>query len=109
MALTLTRYWLVLLGGILLGGGLVLHGQIAMANYMRGQAQGTFFLWRGIGKLTFMFQDEVTKAALALDEIPASVLREADRTAWVLVVLGGLVALSAPLVQRHKKQSKIKR
>ncbi len=86
--------WLtLLLGGILIGGGLVLHAQVAVWHHIRDEVDNTFFLWRGVGKLTFLFQDETTKAALALHEIPSDVLREADRAAWVLVIVGAVVAL----------------
>lgn len=103
MMLRLLRWWLAVLGGVLIGGGLVLHGQVAVALYMREEVDSLFFLWRGIGKLTFMFQDEVTQAALTVSEVPKQVLVEADRLAWVLVVIGTVCVVTAPFVRRHKK------
>ncbi|MDP6929231.1 MAG: hypothetical protein QF412_05970, partial [Planctomycetota bacterium] len=76
--LRLVRWWVVLLGGIFLGAGLFLHGQVAVAFFMRESAQDTFFLWRWVGQITFIFQDETTKAALWMNEIPEEVIRESS-------------------------------
>ena len=100
--LRLARWWLVLLGGTLLGGGLVLHAQVALARHAREEVQRTFFLWRGIGQLTFIFQDDRTKLALWMNEVPPNVLRESDRGAWTLIVLGGVLALAAPMCTRGR-------
>ena len=109
----LTRWLVLLLGGVLLGGGLVLHAQVAVMQHMRDEVENTFILWRGIGKLTFMFQDEFTQASLALHDFPPGFLAEADRAAWVLVVIGALVALLSNLVpvqhgQGHGKKRRQK-
>ena len=101
--LRLARWWLILLGGVLLGAGLVLHGQIAFARYARQEVADTFILWRGIGRLTFAFQDPTRRIALVIDEVPEDVVRECDRAAWVLVVLGAAIALSAPLVTSSRR------
>lgn len=106
MLLKVLRFWLILLGGMLLGAGLVLHGQVAIAQEMRHQVQDTFFLWRAIGQVTFIFQDDVTKAALWMNEVPESVLRESDRAAWVLAIIGALMALAAPLCRRRRKRKR---
>lgn len=100
--LGLVRWLCVVLGGVLLGGGLVLHGQVAMARYMRSEVDGTFFLWREIGKATFAFQGEQTRMALAMAEVPEQALRESDRAGWVLVVVGGLIAITGPLLHARK-------
>ena len=106
MGLRLARWWLILLGGILVGAGLVLHGQIAFSRYARTEVQNTFFLWRGIGRLTFAFQDPTRRIALVLDEIPEPVIQESDRAAWVLIVLGSALALVAPLVTSSRRTSR---
>lgn len=108
MPLSVVRWLLTLLGGVLLGGGLVLHGQVAMARYMRSEVDGTFFLWRAIGKVTFLFQDEVTRSALVLNDLPPQVLKESDRAAWTLVVIGALLVLAVPFVRegRGRRQSR---
>ena len=49
------RWLFTFLGGALLGAGLVLHGQVALARYMRQEVDNTFFLWRAIGHATFAF------------------------------------------------------
>lgn len=104
--LPLVRWWLTLLGGVLIGGGLVLHGQLAMAHVVRDEVESTFFLWRGIGRITFMFQDEATQVALALHEVTPSVFRESDRVAWALCVIGALLALATPFLRRRRRKGK---
>ena len=104
--LRFVRWWVVLLGGALLGVGLCLHGQLAFARHMREEVENTFFLWRAIGRLTFFMQDEVTQAALWMHAVPDGVMRESDSAAWTLVVIGGLFALSAPLLRRRRKRRK---
>lgn len=92
--------WLLMLtGGVLIGAGLVLHAQVAVAHVMREEVGSTFILWRGIGRLTFSLQSQVTQTAFAIDDIPKSVLVEADRAAWVLVVIGAVVTLLSLLVR----------
>ncbi|MEO6597784.1 MAG: hypothetical protein ABIP94_23815 [Planctomycetota bacterium] len=78
-----------MLGGVIQGSGLVLHGQVAMARYMRQEVDGTFFLWRAIGKATFVFQGGETRMALAMAEVPPHALMESDRAGWVLVIVWG--------------------
>lgn len=110
MGLRFVRWWVVLLGGVLLGAGLCLHGQLAVAQHLREEAQNTFFLWRAIGGLTFIFQDEVTQASLWMNEVPEPVLRESDRAAWTLAVLGGLMSITAPLLRgQNRKQRRARR
>lgn len=102
MAVRIARWFFTLLGGILLGAGLVLHGQVALARYARREVAGTFFLWRELGNVTFAFQGGDTRFALAMAEVPDRVIRESDRAAWVLVTIGGLVALAGPLLRGHR-------
>lgn len=96
----LARWLCAVLGGVILGGGLVLHGQVAMARYMREEVDSTFFLWRAIGRATFAFQGGDTQMALAMSNVPEAALVESDRAGWVLVIVGSLIALTAPLL-RH--------
>ncbi|MCA8965707.1 MAG: hypothetical protein H6838_03535 [Planctomycetes bacterium] len=96
------RWLVVLIGGVLVGGGLVLHGQVAVARYMREEVDRTFFLWRAIGNATFAFQSDDVRMALVAAETPEEALRESDRAAWVLVIIGGLLALTGPLLHSHR-------
>lgn len=96
------RWACAVLGGVILGGGLVLHGQVAMARYMRAEVDGTFFLWRAIGRATFAFQGGDTQMALAMSNVPEAALVESDRAAWVMVVVGSLIALTGPLLRRSR-------
>ncbi len=98
--LRLVRWFFAVLGGVVIGAGLVLHGQVAMARYMRNEVERTFFLWRAIGEATFAFQGEETRMALAMAEVPEKALKESDRAGWVLVIAGSLIALTAPLLRR---------
>ncbi|MFY9341412.1 MAG: hypothetical protein WAT39_02905 [Planctomycetota bacterium] len=100
--LAILRWFVVLVGGVLVGGGLVLHGQVAFARYMRQQVASTFVLWRAIGNATFAFQGGENRMALAMAEVPEVALVESDRAAWVLLIVGGLVGVTGPLIPRNK-------
>ncbi len=100
--LALLRWFAVLLGGLILGTGLTLHGQVALARHMRQEVDNTFVLWRAIGDATFYFQGAETRMALAMKEVPEEALRESDRAAWVLLIIGGLIALTGPAIRRSK-------
>lgn len=99
MAVAIVRWFCALLGGLMLGGGLVLHGQVAIARALRAEVDATFFLWRAIGNATFVFQGAEHRMALAMAEVPEEAIRESDRSAWVLVIIGSLVALTGPLLR----------
>ena len=96
------RWWIVVFGGALLGAGAVLHGQVALTHHSREEVQSVFFLWRGLGQLTFIWQDDETKMALWMNEIPEQLLQESDRAAWTLVVLGGVIAFVATCMQSRR-------
>lgn len=101
------RWLLTLFGGVLIGAGLVLHGQVALAHLMREEVANTFFLWRAVGEATIFLQGGDVRFAFALREVPAEVLRESDVAAWTLVAVGGLVALAAlllPMPERRRAQ-----
>ena len=92
------RWCVVVLGGVLLGAGVVLHGQVALARFLRDEVDNTFFLWRIIGDATFAFQGSETRMALAMAEVPADALVASDRAAWALVLLGVAVACVGPML-----------
>ena len=100
-----TRWLATLLGGALLGSGLFLHGEVALARYMRDEVDRSFFLWRAMGEATFVFQDGETQLALAMAEVPEEALRASERSAWILVVAGGLLSLTGPLLRRSRGSS----
>jgi hypothetical protein len=106
MSLHLVRWWVGLVGGVLLGAGLVLHGQIACARYAKQEVEHVFVLWRAIGELTFFYQDDATQAALWLEDIPDGVLRQSDRAAWTMAVFGAAVAISSLFLTRARKQKR---
>ena len=76
-----------------------MHGQVAFARHLHHEASGTFFLWRAIGNATFAFQGADVRMALAMNEVPPEALEESDRAAWVLVIVGTLIALTGPLLR----------
>ncbi|MGE3173651.1 MAG: hypothetical protein AB7O97_13590 [Planctomycetota bacterium] len=92
------RWLLTLVGGILIGAGLVLHGQVALAHYMREEVANTFFLWRAVGEATIFLQGGDIRMAFAMREVPIEVLRETDLAAWTLVAVGALLAIAGPLL-----------
>jgi uncharacterized membrane protein len=93
-----TRWFAILLGGVLLGAGLVLHGQVALARQLRDEVDQTFVLWRAVGESTVFLQGDDVRMALAMAEVPPHVLRRSDVVAWTLVGVGLLVAAVAPLL-----------
>ncbi len=95
------RWLLTLLGGLVAGVGVTLHGQVAFARFLQDEVDGTFFLWRAIGRATYWFQGESTQMALAMAEVPASALRASDVAAWSLVAIGGLLAVVGALLPRR--------
>ncbi|MBM3974080.1 MAG: hypothetical protein FJ301_08275 [Planctomycetes bacterium] len=97
----LLRWMLTTLGGLVAGVGVTLHSQVAFARFLQDEVDGTFFVWRAIGRATFWFQGESTQLALAMAEVPASALRASDIAAWTLVAVGGLVAFAGLLLPRH--------
>ena len=98
------RWWLVFLGGLLIGAGLVLHGQVAMAEYARDEVQGVFILWRVVGQLTFIFQDDLTQTGLFLNDVPTDVLVQSDRMAWTLSLFGVVLEITATQLRRCRKR-----
>lgn len=88
--------WLLhLLGGVFLGMGLLLWGQAEFLHYVRHEVEDTFFLFRWIGKISFVFMSPGRKVALALAEIPPEAVRESLRWAKAFLVLGAALILLA--------------
>ena len=106
--LAIARWLFAVVGGLLAGAGLTLHGQVAFARVVREQVDNTFFLWRAIGNATFAFQGSEHRMGLAMAEVPEVALVESDRAAWVLVIVGSLVALTSPLLRRSAAATKKK-
>ena len=100
--LGIARWLFTLLGGLLLGAGLVLHGQVALARHMKHQVESTGWVWRALGEATFAFQSDDRRMAMAMQEVPEAALKESDRAAWVVVIVGSLVALTGPLLRRGR-------
>lgn len=97
------RWLVVVCGGVLMGVGLALHGQVALAWHLRERVDHTFVVWRWIGKATFAFQGGETRMALAMREVPAEALVASDRAAWVLLGAGVVVVLAGPLLRRGSR------
>ena len=93
------RWCLTLLGGVLIGASLVLHGQLTVACHLRDEVDHTFFLWRAVGRLTFMFQGDTIQSALILGDLPERVLVESERAAWSLLFAGVILLLASALVR----------
>jgi len=108
MTARVLRWLLVVAGGMLLGAGLFLHGQVQVAEYMRAEARNTFFLWRGVGRMSFMLQDSQTQLALWLDDLDPEVLDHSRHAACAMFTLGGLIVLAAPWmhVPRRRRAKK---
>jgi hypothetical protein len=98
----LVRWLTTLGGGVLIGAGLVLHGQVAIAHYMREEVEKTFFLWRAIGQATVFLQGNDVRMAFALREVPRAALQECEVAAWTLIGVGAVLALTAPLLHRRQ-------
>ena len=104
----IARWLFTVIGGVLLGSGLVLHGQAALARYMRDEVDNTFFLWSALGKATFAFQGGETRMALAMADVPEEALQHSVRAAWMLVCVGALIVLIAPMLRRGRKAARKK-
>ena len=100
------RVWIVLASGMLIGAGLVLHAEVAMAEYVRNEVQSVFFVWRGIGQLTFVFQGDMVQTALFLNDVPAGVLVHSNRVAWTLTLIGLLFLITAPQIRRRRRRQR---
>lgn len=102
MAFRVARWWLVLVGGVLTGMGMLLLAQVNTMFYLRDEVGGTFFLWRALGQLTFVWQDDLTQAAIWADQCPESVLRESERGAITMMVIGALLGVGSLFVRKAR-------
>ncbi len=102
----LVKWILHLLGGILLGMGLLLWGQAEFLAYVRNEVQGTFFLFRWIGKVSFIFMSPDKKVALALADIPAGTVQESVRWAKSFLVAGTALVLLSLFVKGRSTSRK---
>ena len=103
-ALGVARWGFTCLGGVLIGAGLVLHGQVALAKHLQAQVENTFFLWRAIGRATIFLQGDDVQLALAMSEVSLDTLRESNLAAWTLVAVGALLALTGPLLHESDRR-----
>jgi hypothetical protein len=76
---------------------------------MREEVDNTFFLWRAMGDATFAFQGGQIRMAIAMSEVPNEALMHSARAAWVLVIVGGLVAVTGPMLRRGLREQKAAR
>jgi hypothetical protein len=95
------RWCLVLLGGVLIGAGLELHGFVAIVHHMVNEVDNTFFLFRAVGRATSFLLGGDQRMALAIKEVPPEVVAECARSGYVLMIVGALLALTAPLLRSN--------
>lgn len=108
-AVGIARWGFTCLGGVLLGSGLVLNGQVALARHLQNEVENTFFLWRAIGRATIFLQGDDVQLALAMSEVSQDTLRESALAAWTLVAVGGLLALTGPLLYVPRRRDVTRR
>lgn len=106
MMLGIARWLFTVLGGLLVGAGIVLHGHVALARHMQDEVANTGFVWRALGEATFAFQSGDIRMALAMKEVPEEALQHSTNAAWMLIVVGGLIALTGPLLRRAPHAAK---
>ena len=102
MLVRVVRWLLVLLGGALIGAGLELHGFVAIVRHMADEVDNTFFLFRAVGRATSFLLGGEQRMALAIKEVPPEVVAECARSGYVLMVVGALLALTAPLLRSNE-------
>ncbi|MFQ5504563.1 MAG: hypothetical protein ACE5F1_07165 [Planctomycetota bacterium] len=99
--LKITKTLLCFLAGTLFGAGILLYGQVRLAEYMREQVESKFFLWRAIGDATYFLQGNDVQIALTLAKLPPASLIHSKRLGITLMVLAGLIMVMLPLVRRR--------
>ncbi|GDY03497.1 hypothetical protein LBMAG49_28260 [Planctomycetota bacterium] len=105
MVARIARWWLLLIGGILLGAGMELHGLVAIAHRMVDEVDQTFPLFVAIGRATIFLLGNDQRIALMLKDVPPDVLDECTRSGFILMTVGGLFAVTAPIL-RGPRQTK---
>ena len=104
MLTRLVRWCMLLLGGLVAGAGVCLHGQVVVARAMRDQVEHTFVVWQWIGEATFWFQSDVTQVALWTKQLPEGVLRNSDMAAWTLMGVGAGIVLLTPFLGHRQRR-----
>jgi hypothetical protein len=90
---------MTLVGGVLLGVGLLLYGQVRWADHLREEVRSTFFLWRLVGQITFMLHGMDRKTAMLIADIPEDYVKESEKISITLMILGGSMALVSPFLR----------
>jgi hypothetical protein len=99
--ISLARWWMSVIGGILIGVGLLLCCQIHVVRHLRQQVEDAFFFRRWVGKVTFVAQTYDVQTALVLNKINESTIQECERIAIALLALGSACALSVPFLRKR--------
>jgi len=99
-----TRALICFVAGILVGAGLLLYGQVRLAEYFRDEVFSTFFLWRAIGDATYFLQGTDVQVALTLSKLPAESIVHSKRLAITLIVLGGELMLLLPFLKPRRRR-----
>jgi hypothetical protein len=102
-ALQKARLLLVFAAGLILGMGLLLYGQVRLAERMRGEVDSTLFLLRAVGYATFFLQGAKVQVALTLSKLPPGTIEHSRRVAITLLVVGSLLLASVPFVRRRRR------
>lgn len=99
----LTKFFLGLLAGLILGAGLLLFGQVKLAERMRAEVESKFFLLRAIGYATFIFQGDDVQVALTIADLPEGAIEHSHRVAVTLLVVGALILFAVPWIRTKRR------
>jgi hypothetical protein len=94
---------LLFTGGLTLGIGLLMIAQIELLESLRNEADKAGSFWRGLGHLTFGWQDDTTQTALWAHEMPTGFVSEARVVAWVWLGVGFVSLLSVWWIEPHDR------
>lgn len=100
--LRLTKCLLYFCSGFMVGVGLLLYGQVRLAMLVKEEVEGTFFLWRAIGNVTYFLQGQSTQVALTVGQLPREYLVHSKRVGLTLIVFGALCGLLAPWCKKRR-------
>ena len=98
-----TKSLLYFLSGFLVGVGLLLYGQVKLAMTIKEEVEGTFFLWRAIGNVTYFLQGQSTQVALTVGKLPQEYLVHSKRVGLTLIALGVLCGLISPWCKKRRR------
>lgn len=99
-----TRAMICFVAGTLFGAGLLLYGQVRLAEHFRQEVFSTFFLWRAIGNATYFLQGTDVQVALTLSKLPADSILHSKRLAITLIVFGGELILLLPFLKPRRRR-----